>query len=276
MAIMATPKKFAMQQVFEVLLRSPADKTIIGYLTDTKTSGLENTVTMVYPTGGRGNTYIGTGFAHSRKATLKVTLATWNTDVLAAQNGTTVYTGSSNITYYDTMLAGTAGALATKFTAVGTVGSEIGKIYKVNADGTYGKEFTQAATATVAGTFAYASATKAITFFATDPDTAKAGDYFACAYTYKTSASAQQIKIEADAVPPTVLVTAYGLARDTCTGLLFPAAVEGTAQIDGNWNFDLSASGEPVVQNLTMDFVRGCVNKDLYTFTIFEESDEAE
>lgn len=42
-----TPKKFAMQQVFEILLQKPVDNSIIAYLTDTKTSGLENTVEMV-------------------------------------------------------------------------------------------------------------------------------------------------------------------------------------------------------------------------------------
>ena len=57
--IMATPKKFSMQQVFEILLRKPADKSILAYLEDVKTSGLENTVEMTYPTGARGNVYIG-------------------------------------------------------------------------------------------------------------------------------------------------------------------------------------------------------------------------
>lgn len=38
--LLATPRKFSMQQVFEILLRKPLDKSIIAYLTDTKTSGL--------------------------------------------------------------------------------------------------------------------------------------------------------------------------------------------------------------------------------------------
>lgn len=45
--VLATPKKFAMQAVFELLLRRPATGEIIAYLTDTKTSGLENTMEMV-------------------------------------------------------------------------------------------------------------------------------------------------------------------------------------------------------------------------------------
>lgn len=48
---LATPRNFAMQQVFEILGRKPIDKSILFYLTNTKTSGLENTVEMVYPTG---------------------------------------------------------------------------------------------------------------------------------------------------------------------------------------------------------------------------------
>lgn len=44
---LATPKRFSMQQTFEILLRKPATKEIIGYLDDLKTSGLENTAEMV-------------------------------------------------------------------------------------------------------------------------------------------------------------------------------------------------------------------------------------
>lgn len=59
--VQATPKKFAMQGVFEILLRKPSDKSIFAYMTDCKTTTLENTVEMTYPTGGRGNVYIGGG-----------------------------------------------------------------------------------------------------------------------------------------------------------------------------------------------------------------------
>lgn len=272
---MATPKKFAMQQVFELLLRKPSDKSIIGYLTDTKTSGLENTMEMVYPTGARGNVYIGTGFGHSRRATLNVTLATWNTDVLATQNGTEVYTGSTEVTYYD-IIQGVNSTFKTKFTAIGATGAEIGYVYKLEDDGTYSKTYTQAQTATETGQFAYASATKTITFATADTEAPSGGQYIACAYKFKTANNAQRITVNADAIPPTVLVSAYGLARDICNGELFPAVVEGTAQVDGNWNFDLSSDGEPVVQNLSMEFVKGCLSKELYTFTVFTEDEFTE
>ena len=87
---------------------------------------------------GAGNVYIGGGFAHSRRATLNVDVATFNTDVLAMQNGTEVYTGSTSITYYDTIEA-ESGTYKTKFTATGTAGSEILFVYIVS--NTYNKYY---------------------------------------------------------------------------------------------------------------------------------------
>lgn len=221
---------------------------------------------------GAGNTYVGGGFGHSRRATFNVTVATFNTDVLALQNGTEVARGSTNITYYDVMTAGADKTLTTKFKAVGTAGSEIGLLYKVNSDGTYAdKPLEQAATATT-GKFAYSSETKKISF-ATGEEPAE-GDIYACAYTFKSADNAQKITVETDGIPPVVLVAAYGIAKDVCTGELFPCVIEGQAQVDGNWNFDVSADGDPVVQSLNMEFVKGCVDKTLYTFTVFTEDEK--
>lgn len=231
-------------------------------------------IRMVYPTGGRGNVYIGAGFAHSRRATMNVTVATWNTEVMAIQNGTEVATGSTEITYYDTITVGAGGAATTKFKAVGAEGSEISFVYKVKNDGTYEEFWTQAATAESQGQFSYEAESKAITFFATDPNKPVEGDILVCAYKFKSADNAQTIEINSDGIPDVVLVSAYGVARDICTGELFPAVIEGQAQIDGNWNFDLSADGEPAVQSLNMEFVKGCLDKTLYTFKVFTE-DEA-
>lgn len=210
------------------------------------------------------------GFAHSRRATLNVTSATWNTDVLAVQSGTEVYRGSTEITYYD-IIQPESGVYTTKFTALGTANMEIGYVYIVSEDGTYSKTYEQG-TVAGPGVFTYSTATKEITFDASDAPAA--GDILAAAYTFRTADNAQRITITADAVPPTVLVTAYGVARDTCTGELFEAVIEGQAQVDGNWNFDLAADGEPVVQNLSMEFVKSCLSNEMYTFTIFTEDED--
>lgn len=228
---------------------------------------------MVYPTGGRGNTYIGGGFAHSRRATFNVSTATMNTDVLAVQNGTEVESGNTLVTYYDIIEVGAEGKASTKFKAQGKAGAELSYVYKVKNDGTYETTWTQAATA-AEGKFTYSSATKEIAFLEGDTNKPVQGDKLACAYKFKTATNAQKININSDGIPPVVLVTAYGIARDVCTGELFPYTIEGQAQVDGNWSFDISADGEAVVQSLNMEFVKGCLEKTLYTFTVFTEDEE--
>lgn len=237
---------------------------------ETSQQKVENSMEMVYPQGGAGNVYVGGGFAHSRRATLNVTVATFNTDVLAIQNGTEVSTGSTDITYYDVIQASGEGKYVTKFKATGTAGKEIEFVYIVGADGTYSKTYKQAATTTETGTFSYDTSTKEITFSADAPAD---GDMIACAYTFKSATNAQEIHVAADGIPPVVLATAYGIAKDVCTGELFPCEIEGQAQVDGNWNFDLSADGEPVAQNLTLEFVKGCLNNTLYTFKVYTENE---
>ena len=273
-ALLATPKKFAIQQVFEILLRRPVDRSIYAYLTDVKTSGLENTMEMVYPTGGRGNVYIGAGFAHSRRATFNVTVATWNTDVLAIQNGTEVIRGSSEITYYDVITADAGGKFYTKFSAIGSANQEIGYIYVVRDDGTFDDYPYEQASVASEGHFTYSSSTREIMF--AEGNAPLAGEKIACAYTYRTASNAQRINVTSEGVPPVVLVSAYGLARDVCNGELFPCIIEGQAQVDGNWNFDISADGEPAVQNLNMEFVKGCIDNTLYDFTVYTEDEDLE
>lgn len=270
----ATPKKFSMQQTFEILLRRPATKQIVAYLTDTKTTSLENTMELVYPSGGAGNVYIGGGFAHSKRATMTVENATFNTEVMALQNGTEVANGSADITKYEILTAGAdvaSDGILTSETAKGTTNEEIGYAYIVANDGTFEKELTQSADASAAGQFKYEASTKKLTFFTGD---VVAGDRIAVAYTYASADTAQKIVVASDGFPSTVLVSAYGVAKDVCSGETFPCVVEGTAQVDGNWNFDLTADGDPVVQNLNLEFVRGCLDNQLYNFVIYTDEDE--
>jgi hypothetical protein len=277
---LATPKKFAMQQVFEILLRRPLDKSIYAYLTDCKTTSLENSVEMVYPTGGRGNVYIGTGFAHSRRATFTVEVATFNTEVMAIQNGTEIVTDSHEITNYEMIEAtGTIEkpVFKTSKKAIGTTssgesnGDEINFVYILNNDGTYGETYTQVKDNPTGNQFTYNAETQTLTF--AEDSSPLYEDKIACAYTFKTADTAQKITLSVGATPPTVLVTAYGIARDVCTGELFPCVLEGQAEVDGDWSFDLSADGDTVVQNFSMEFVKPCLTEKLYDFVIYTDEE---
>lgn len=280
MATVGTPRNFVVQQIFEFLLQDTTDKSIIGYLKHCKTSTLENTVEMVYPSGGRGNVYIGRGFSHSRRATLNVESATWNTEIIAAQNGTDVVTGETTYTKYIQIdLKDATYSYDLPVPAVKEPGQTlyIGTIYGTQSDGDYVKVLTEDKSASE-GKFAY---TKEVTETSPAPakitldenDVKNMIETLGCtklsmAYTVKSTATAQRIEIKNGTMPDTVLVTAYGLVADICDGKLYPCVIHGMAQIDGNWTWELTADGDPAVQNISMEFVSGCASDDLYTITI--------
>jgi len=260
-----TPKTFSMQAAFEILLRRPSTKEIIAYLTSCKTSSLENAVETVFPTGGEGNVYIGVGFTHSRRATLSVETATFNTEVMAIQNGTEVIRGTEDITYYDAITVEDEDDIYITHKPKGTTGNEIGYVYLLDDSGGYEKTYTQS---TKAGTGTFAYSDYKLTFGSDGP---VAGDKIVCAYTYATPNSTQTIKLKAKTFPPVLLVTAYGIARDICSGELFPCVIEGRAVVSGNWNLDLQSDGDPIVQNIEIEFVKTCLNDELYKFVVFDE-----
>ena len=272
---MAAIKQFAIQQVLNILLRRPADKSIIAYLDNLKTSGLENTMEMVYPTGGRGNVYIGAGFAHSKRATLNIEVATWNTEVMAAQGGTELATGATEVVEYDIISYNTTDGYKTKFAAIGDAGEELSFVYILNNDGTQGEAFTQG-TVAATGVFTYSTSTQAITFSSDDAATlASAGNpKLVCAYERMTSGdSATKMVLTGTAVPKVVLVTGFGVVQDICSNVAWLCQFNGKAQIDGNYTFDLSADGDPSVQSLNLEFVRDCGVEELYSFVIYDDDD---
>lgn len=264
-----TPKRFAIQQVFDVLLLNPSTNAIEGYITDAKTSNFNNEGTLVYPTGGKGNVYVAPAFVHSKRSKLELTHATWATELMALQVGSTVVIGSNdNAVQYDRTTV-TSDVAYTTFTALGAAGAEIGFVYTINNDGTVNAILVQDAVVGV-GKFTYTPATKKITF-----NTAELADgtKIACTYKFDTGVSAQTITIEASKKPSAANVVAYGTVMDICTGELYKCQILGFAQIDCNWNWALDAAGEPAPQNFNLEFVRQCDSDTLVTIIVYNELD---
>jgi hypothetical protein len=273
---MATPKQFAIQQVLNLLLRRPADKSIIAYLDNLKTSGLENTMEMTYPQGGCGNVYIGVGFAHSKRAKLNVETATWNTNVMAIQNGIEVATGDTEVIEYDVISYVTGEGYKTKFRALGAPNEEIGFVYLLNEDGTQGKVYTQTETIGMTGdNFQYSLEPQNLNFSLQESDALRASNAkLCCAYKRMTTGDkAQKISLTGTSIPSVVLVTGYGVVMDICSNIAYLCQFNGKAQVDGNYTFDLSADGDPSVQSLNLEFVRDCGVEELYSFVIYDDDE---
>lgn len=273
---MATPKQFAIQQVLNLLLRRPADKSIIAYLDNLKTSGIENTMEMTYPQGGRGNVYIGVGFAHSKRARINIECATWNTNVMAIQNGTEVQTGETEVIEYDVVSYIPHQGFLTKYPALGPTNEELGFVYLLNEDGTQGKVYTQTVTVGMTGDyFIYSPETQMIvSSFEEYWAWRDANVKLCCAYRRKTTGDeAQRISLTGTSIPAVVLVTGYGVVMDICSNIAYLCQFNGKAQVDGNYTFDLSADGDPSVQSLNLEFVRDCGVEELYSFVIYDNDE---
>ena len=120
----------------------------------------------------------------------------------------------------------------TTYTAVGTVGAEIDALYIVNADGTRGTKLEQDATA-VEGKFAYAPATKKLTFLADAYNGQKAVVY----YTRKVNAAV----ISNDSGKYSQKCTLYidALAEDKCNKCYLVQFVVPVADFSGNFDITL-------------------------------------
>lgn len=214
-----------------------------------------------------------TGFAHSKRATLNVETATWNTGVMAIQGGTEIAVGQTEVVEYD-IISYTTDGYKTKFTALGATGEELGFVYQLNADGTQGTPYTQG-TETAAGVFTYTPSDGSITFSASDLAALTAsGAKLCCAYSRMTTGdAAQKITLTGTSIPSVVLVTGYGVVMDICSNVAFLCQFNGKAQVDGNYTFDLSADGDPSVQSLNLEFVRDCGVEELYSFVIYDDDE---
>lgn len=226
--------------------------------------------------------YIGRGFSHSKRVSLNITSAVWNTNVIASQNGTDIITGETNYTRYVQIdLKRGVEKYSLPFKPAKEIGQSlyIGTIYGTRSNGDYVMSLTEDEIAS-SGKFAVTIANDNSSSFATftQDDVNKMIDVLGAtkismAYTVASAKSAQRIDIKTNTIPKTALVTAYGLVADICDGSLYPCIIHGTVQIDGNWTLDLTADGDPAVQNLSMQFVTGCYSDDLCSIVI-DTSDE--
>jgi hypothetical protein len=236
---------------------------------DLKDSNLSFGAELVYATGSPGNVKI-CSFGHSSMSKLTATnaLIDFNTNGIVMGAVPTIGTTNKYV-HTDYVTAGTNTATST-YTALGTVGAEIKYVYVLNADGSLGTKLTQNATATT-GKFAYAFATKALTFFAGE---VPAGAKLVMFYNCLLGASTRSINKKTDVFPKQVKIVADTLFKDPCSGVEYGGQIiMWNAQTSPNLEFALSADGEPAVQAIEFEALRNCVSNDLVTMMIFDQTE---
>jgi hypothetical protein len=164
--------------------------------------------------------------------------------LMAAQTGALIDLGTQLVPGYpDSMTTASGVTAVTEFTAQGTVGAEIGLIYKRNTDGSLGEHYLQAATAS-ATEFAYDPSTKTITL---PTGVFTAGENVVCFYSISVD-NAKRITNDVENYSKTLRVIADIIIEDLCDGQTYLSKfVYYRAKVGGNW--DIALGGDSFVHN---------------------------
>lgn len=262
--------KWAIQRIFTLDTFDIVTGASRGRFSDMKTSTFTNDATIVYADGGAGNVHIA-GFSHSKRATLDATNAVFDFPSIGLVMGATPITGSNTDLVVTDIRTVTSNAATTSYTALGTVGSEIGTIYIRNTDGTLGESFLQVTGTPTTGQFKYVVGTKALTFFAGDITDSSQIVMF---YNATSGANTKTIKSYTDVFADAVKVVANGIVQDVCSKQDFACQlIFDTAQAANKFELSLTADGDPAVQNVMFEALKPCGTNLLWQLIVFDETE---
>lgn len=156
------------------------------------------------------------------------------------------------------------GKVTTAYTAIGTAGAEIEGLYIRNANGTLGASLEQAATA-AAGKFAYAPATKEITFH-TDVTAGTEVVVF-----YKRNITADVLSNDDDKFSKKCVLYIDAFAEDKCSNVYRVQFYIPKADFNGEFGIEMGT--DQTVHNFEAEALAGACGAggNLWTYTIFGE-----
>lgn len=182
--------------------------------------------------------------------------------LLEAQTGGTFESKATEVMWTDYLTVNSNEA-ETTYKAIGTAGAEIEELYIRNNDGTIGTELEQAST-TAAGKFAYAPATKKLTF----TDVANGTEVVVF---YKRKITASVIENDSDVYSKKATLYINGLAEDKCSNVYRIQFFVPKADFSGE--FSIEMGDNQTVHNFEARSLAGaCVSGSssmLWTYTIF-------
>lgn len=188
--------------------------------------------------------------------------------LLELQTGGTFENKTTTVMWNETLTVASNKATTT-YTAVGTAGAEIEGLYVRNSNGTLGTALEQAATAGT-GKFAYAPATKELTFSGVDAGTE-------VVVYYKRNITADVLTNESDKFSGKCALYIDALGEDKCANVYRIQFYIPKADFSGEFTFEMG--NDQTVHNFEAEALAGACGAggQLYTYTIFgAEAGDAE
>ena len=260
---MATPNRWAIRDAgIATFYRIPDDKPIVTLKT-LKTSGLETTGETVYATGGFGNPRI-VGFSSNRQARLTLQDAIFDNRAIAMLTGNDLSEGAKEIYINEALEVSQDKVTLSK----SPIGVPLG-VFKMNADGTLGQEFTHADDTPSSGEYEING--KDIEFH---PGDLADGDKVVVYYNAKTGNTAKEIKVTSDQFGKTFKVVLDVLVRDEYTKDDYAAQIiVPMAKFEDNFNLSLSVDGDPAVLDLNMEILKNPTSTDMWKMIIYDNQE---
>lgn len=182
--------------------------------------------------------------------------------LLEIQTGGTFENKATEVLWTD-YLTVTSGAAATTYKAIGTTGAEIEGVYIRNtANGTLGTRLEQDAAA-AAGKFAYAPATKALTFHTDIADGTEIVVY------YKRKIQANVLKNDGDKYSGKCALFIDALGEDKCSNVYRIQFFIPKADFSGEFSFNMGDN--QTVHSFEAESLAGAcgAGSSLWTYTVF-------
>ena len=186
--------------------------------------------------------------------------------LLERQTGASFENKATEVLWTD-YLTVASGKATTSWKAIGTAGAEIEALYLKNADGTLGTELEQATTA-AAGKFAYAPATKELSFHTDVADNTEIIVY------YKRKITANVMDDESDVYSGKATLYIDALCEDKCAKVYRLQILVPKADFDGEFSFEMGDN--QTVHEFSADALAGACGAggQFFSYTLFDSNAE--
>lgn len=209
---------------------------------------------------GRGGRKIGS-LKKNKGVTISATSGVVVAGALAAQTGTDVEHGTFKVRKTEIVSVENNKATITG-TPVGSAGSEIGYVY-IKEKNALGKKFSQDATASATGKFAFSG--KDLTFFESDIN-----DETEIVVFYDEEVESAKVSNDSEKYSKVLKMYIDVTAQDTCDNLYHGQFIVERADFNGE--FELSMGGDPTVHSIEAESLAGgCSGSSkLWDFIVYE------
>ena len=257
---MTTPNRWAIRDCGTATFFSLTTLKPIVTLATLRTSGVKTTGETVYSRGGLGNSKL-VGFSSNREAKIDLEDAIFDNKAVAMLTGNDPSVGAKTIDYQEVKAT-----LSDAFTLTKTPSGSLLGVFKLNADGTNGVEYTLGDPANATE---YSIAGKILTFPAATVDATK----FKVYYKVATDATTTTIKVTSDQFGKTFRVVLDVLVRDEYTKADYKGQIRiPNAKFEDNFDLNFAASGDPAVLTLPLEILKDATSTDMWELVIYDDA----